>query len=222
LYYYGARYLDPKYSMWISTDPALGEYIPKAPVDEEAKKYNQNLPGMGGVFNHINSNLWDNKVIKQTLKKVIKNIKPELLVMTETADAEWQITGAIYDFISQYETMKSENIIGNDHYNHAMANSRATQRGSYGKFAAKILSFFREATDVIRKGDTDLDIREDNIANRYGRSIPLNETPEEYNAQFDTRKGGHRANLKGIANDKTPQNVEDFLESYFTRDNYEN
>ena len=45
--------------MWISTDPALGEYIPKAPVDEEAKKYNQNLPGMGGVFNHINSNLYE-------------------------------------------------------------------------------------------------------------------------------------------------------------------
>lgn len=44
--------------MWISTDPALGEYIPKAPIDEEAKKYNQNLPGMGGVFNHINSNLY--------------------------------------------------------------------------------------------------------------------------------------------------------------------
>ncbi|WP_276778815.1 toxin TcdB middle/N-terminal domain-containing protein [Treponema succinifaciens] len=58
LYYYGARYLDPKYSMWISTDPALGEYIPKAPIDEEAKKYNQNLPGMGGVFNHINGNLY--------------------------------------------------------------------------------------------------------------------------------------------------------------------
>ena len=58
LYYYGARYLDPKYSMWISTDPALGEYIPKAPINEEAKRYNQNLPGMGGVFNHINSNLY--------------------------------------------------------------------------------------------------------------------------------------------------------------------
>ena len=58
LYYYGARYLDPKYSMWISTDPALGEYIPKAPVNEEAKRYNQNLPGMGGVFNHINGNLY--------------------------------------------------------------------------------------------------------------------------------------------------------------------
>ena len=58
LYYYGARYLDPKYSMWISTDPALGEYIPKAPIDEEAKKYNQNLPGMGGVFNTVNLNLY--------------------------------------------------------------------------------------------------------------------------------------------------------------------
>lgn len=57
LYYYGARYLDPKYSIWISTDPALVEYIPKAPIDEEAKKYNQNLPGMG-VFNHINGNLY--------------------------------------------------------------------------------------------------------------------------------------------------------------------
>ena len=29
LYYYGARYLDQKYSRWISTDPALEEYIPK-------------------------------------------------------------------------------------------------------------------------------------------------------------------------------------------------
>ena len=42
----------------MSSDPALGEYIPKAPIDEEAKRYNQNLPGMGGVFNHINGNLY--------------------------------------------------------------------------------------------------------------------------------------------------------------------
>ena len=58
LYYYGARYLDPKYSRWISTDPALGDYLPSAPINEEAKKHNQNLPGMGGVFNHINGNLY--------------------------------------------------------------------------------------------------------------------------------------------------------------------
>ena len=25
LYYYGTRYLDPKFSIWTSTDPALGD-----------------------------------------------------------------------------------------------------------------------------------------------------------------------------------------------------
>jgi RHS repeat-associated protein len=54
LYYYGARYLDPRTSRWISTDPAMGEYIPGAPIDDEARKRNGNLPGMGGVYNYIN------------------------------------------------------------------------------------------------------------------------------------------------------------------------
>ena len=58
LYYYGARYLDPKYSRWLSGDPALGNYIPKAPIDDEAKKHNENLPGMGGVYNIVNMHLY--------------------------------------------------------------------------------------------------------------------------------------------------------------------
>ena len=58
LYYYGARYLDPKYSRWLSGDPAVGEYIPKAPIDAEAKKHNENLPGMGGVFNVVNLHVY--------------------------------------------------------------------------------------------------------------------------------------------------------------------
>ena len=58
LYYYGARYLDPKYSRWLSGDPALNDYIPKAPVDDKAKKHNENLPGMGGVFNVVNLHLY--------------------------------------------------------------------------------------------------------------------------------------------------------------------
>ncbi|MBR5932899.1 MAG: hypothetical protein IK002_02820, partial [Treponema sp.] len=70
-YYYGARYLDPKYSRWISADPAMntGEYFPMAPVDDNARRHNQNLPGMGGVFNHINGNLYHyagNNPIKYT------------------------------------------------------------------------------------------------------------------------------------------------------------
>nr|WP_304665905.1 RHS repeat-associated core domain-containing protein [Treponema putidum] len=58
LYYYGARYLDPKYSRWLSGDPALSDYIPKAPIDDEAKKHNENLPGMGGVFNVVNLHVY--------------------------------------------------------------------------------------------------------------------------------------------------------------------
>ena len=58
LYYYGARYLDAKYSRWLSCDPVLGEYIPQAPINDEAKRHNQNLPGMGGVFNAVNLNLY--------------------------------------------------------------------------------------------------------------------------------------------------------------------
>jgi RHS repeat-associated protein len=54
LYYFGARYLNPQTSMWLSADPAMGEYIPQAPINDEAKKYNQNLPGLGGVYNYVN------------------------------------------------------------------------------------------------------------------------------------------------------------------------
>ena len=56
LYYYGARYLNPKYSMWISTDPALGEYVPE--MGKGNSKNSANLPGMGGVYNHINFHLY--------------------------------------------------------------------------------------------------------------------------------------------------------------------
>ena len=53
---YGTRELDPKYSRWISTDPALGEYIPAA--GKANAKDMANLPGMGGIFNHINAGLF--------------------------------------------------------------------------------------------------------------------------------------------------------------------
>jgi RHS repeat-associated protein len=58
LYYYGARYLNPQTGMWLSADPAMGEYIPLAPINDEARKYNENLPGMGGVFNTINLHVY--------------------------------------------------------------------------------------------------------------------------------------------------------------------
>jgi RHS repeat-associated protein len=58
LYYYGARYLDPKTSRWLSGDPAIPEYIPSAPVSDEARERNGSLPGMGGVFNVVNLHVY--------------------------------------------------------------------------------------------------------------------------------------------------------------------
>ena len=52
----GARYLDPKYSRWISTDPALGEYVPAA--GKGNVKDAGSLPGMGGLYNSLNGNLY--------------------------------------------------------------------------------------------------------------------------------------------------------------------
>jgi RHS repeat-associated protein len=58
LYYYGARYLNPQTGLWLSTDPAMGEYVPQAPINDEAKKANRNLAGMGGVFNVVNLHVY--------------------------------------------------------------------------------------------------------------------------------------------------------------------
>jgi RHS repeat-associated protein len=69
LYYYGARYPDSKTGRWLSTDPALAEYIPEAPVNDAARKRNGSLPGMGGVYNTINAHLYHyagNNLVKYT------------------------------------------------------------------------------------------------------------------------------------------------------------
>lgn len=34
------------------------EYIPQAPINDEAKRHNSNLPGMGGAYNSVNLNLY--------------------------------------------------------------------------------------------------------------------------------------------------------------------
>jgi RHS repeat-associated protein len=58
LYYYGARYLDPRTGRWLSGDPAVSDYIPSAPVNDEVRKRNGSLPGQGGVFNYVNLHVY--------------------------------------------------------------------------------------------------------------------------------------------------------------------
>ena len=53
LYYYGARYYDPRTSVWQSGDPILGKYLPSGDKEQD-----QNLPGIGGVYRSININLY--------------------------------------------------------------------------------------------------------------------------------------------------------------------
>jgi hypothetical protein len=36
----------------------MGEYIPSTPINDEARKRNQNLPGQGGVFNYVNLHVY--------------------------------------------------------------------------------------------------------------------------------------------------------------------
>lgn len=73
----------------------------------------------------------------------------------------------------------------------------------------------RETTDVLRKRDSDKDIREYNIANRHGRNIQSGESPEEHNVQFDTRQGGHRADLTGKASEESQKKCIRFLRILF-------
>lgn len=91
--------------------------------------------------------------------------------------------------------MVSEDVLGNDHYHHAMANSNAALSGPGGKTAAKLISFLREVTDMLRNGDTFGDTWEDKKANVHGRSILPGNSPESHNALFDVRRGGSRATI---------------------------
>ena len=61
IYYFGARYYDPRISNWISTDPALGEYMPGSEqlfFPEEVLNPYKQLKGMGGIYNAKNLNLY--------------------------------------------------------------------------------------------------------------------------------------------------------------------
>jgi len=53
LYYYGARYYDPRTSVWQSADPILTKYLTTG-----NKERDKNLPGMGGIYNSFNLGMY--------------------------------------------------------------------------------------------------------------------------------------------------------------------
>jgi RHS repeat-associated protein len=53
LYYFGARYYDPRTSVWQSADPIIGKYLPTGQRERD-----ENLPGLGGIYRSVNVNLY--------------------------------------------------------------------------------------------------------------------------------------------------------------------
>jgi RHS repeat-associated protein len=53
LYYFGARYYDPRTSVWQSADPILGKYLPTGNRERDL-----NLAGLGGVYNPLNLDVY--------------------------------------------------------------------------------------------------------------------------------------------------------------------
>ena len=76
LYYYGARYLDPKYSRWLSGDPALGEYL-----SDSSKSTS------GGIYNSKNFNFY-HYANNNPIKYSDPNGKDSYLVIWASSDEE--------------------------------------------------------------------------------------------------------------------------------------
>ena len=112
LYYYGARYLDPKYSRWLSGDPALGEYIPIAGED------NSKLPA-GGIFNLMSFSLFNYannnpiKYIDPTGRNPVYDIEGNLIGVTENSGLQGEafiMNKEDYDAKMSLEDAKNKNL----------------------------------------------------------------------------------------------------------------
>jgi len=89
LYYFGARYLDPRTSRWLGVDPAMhqGDYIPSAPIDDEAKKRNGNLPGQGGIYNYVNMHVYH-----YAGNNPVKLVDPDGRIIVANNYAKWMFS----------------------------------------------------------------------------------------------------------------------------------
>jgi RHS repeat-associated protein len=159
LYYYRARYYDPKPGRFVSEDPLrfiagnnFYTYVENNPINHvdplglESGNINQMVPGPGNTPMFP----W-----------------PPGGPPGSTADDG---SGAIQDFWRNYRDMRQANTIGADKYFHCMANCQASRRGPASCLMARRLSNGREWFDMNVKGDPPSASAADQVANIAGRN----------------------------------------------------
>ena len=115
--YMGARYLDPKYSRWISVDPALGEYASGSDA------------GCGGIYNHVNLNLYHyagNNPIKYTDSSGRTDELPEYDIKAPTSEQ-----------LSKFNSAKESALTNLKTLSETLANTTVEDLGNTIKIAAE-------------------------------------------------------------------------------------
>jgi RHS repeat-associated protein len=96
----GARYLNPQTGLWLSTDPAMGEYVPTP-----GQAMNE-LPGMGGVFNVVNLHVYHyagNNPVNYVDPNGMWLDNGDGTFVAEKGDTLWDLYGADWKEKSGYE-----------------------------------------------------------------------------------------------------------------------
>ena len=160
LYYYGARYLDPRTSRWLTGDPAIyqGDYIPVAPINDDARKHNKNLPGMDGIFNIVNMHAYH-----YAGNNPVKYVDPtgrEVQVLGDEADSQMILT--YINLISEQQYKIEDGFL-------QICSSSGTNRYGSKQYSEIINYLIENGTTTIQIGDTYL--------NENSQQIPL---PTDY------------------------------------------
>ena len=153
LYYYRARYYQPRLQRFISEDP-LGF---KA--------------GDVNIYAYVHSDplSWIDPLGFANTGWIPSNSLSNLQLPPDNS-AAGQISGATNDFLRNYLKMRQANTIGADTYFHCMANCQAAQRGNRGEATSCAISDFREWVDQNIFRDPPATSSTDQRANETGRN----------------------------------------------------
>jgi YD repeat protein len=125
-----AKYCNHKHCRWLSGDPALNDYIPKAPINDEAKKDNENLPGMGGIYNTVNLSVYHYAGIGQRSDSELQANNPVKYIDPDGRTTKVTITNKRVASLSE-KFIADHNLIGFGTMYIIYTNSKSTQASTY-------------------------------------------------------------------------------------------